>query len=70
MKELNDALGSNEKLQTKCKRLERKREQLKSEIESIKEDRSRIIVKNIIFDTNISTPCFSDDYNLTMENTE
>jgi hypothetical protein len=42
MKELNDALGSNEKLQTKCKRLEWKREQLKSEIESIKEDRSRI----------------------------
>ncbi len=42
MKELNDALGSNEKLQTKCKRLEWKREQLKSEIESVKEDRSRI----------------------------
>ena len=42
MKELNDAMGSNEKLQTKCKRLEWKREQLKSEIESIKENRSRI----------------------------
>ena len=42
MKELNDALESNEKLQTKCNRLERKREQLKSEIGSIKEDRSRI----------------------------
>ena len=42
MEELNDALGSNEKLQTKCNRLEWKREQLKSEIESVKEDRSRI----------------------------
>jgi hypothetical protein len=42
MEELNYALGSNEKLQTKCKRLEWKREQLKSEIESVKEDRSRI----------------------------
>ncbi|MHC1570001.1 MAG: hypothetical protein ACXQTA_03115, partial [Candidatus Syntropharchaeales archaeon] len=42
MKELDDALRSNEKLQTKCNRLEWKREQLKSEIESIKEDRSRI----------------------------
>lgn len=42
MKELNDALNSNEKLQTKCIRLERKREQLKLEIESIKEDKSRI----------------------------
>jgi hypothetical protein len=29
-----------------------------------------IIVKNIIFDTNISTPCFSDNYNLTTEYTE
>ena len=42
MKELDDARRSNEKLQTKCNRLEWKREQLKSEIESIKEDRSRI----------------------------
>jgi hypothetical protein len=42
MKELNDALGSNEKLQTKCKRSEWKIEQLKSDIESDKEDRSRI----------------------------
>jgi len=42
MKELNDALKLNEKLQTKCKRLEWKREQLKSEIESVKEDRSGI----------------------------
>ncbi len=42
MKELNEALRSNEKLQTKCNRLEWKREQFKSEIESIKEDRSRI----------------------------
>ena len=42
MKELNEAMSSNEKLQTKCNRLEWKREQFKSEIESIKEDRSRI----------------------------
>ncbi|MGP8320166.1 MAG: DUF2325 domain-containing protein [Methanosarcinaceae archaeon] len=42
IKELNDALGLNEKLQTKCKRLEWKRDQLKSEIESIKEDMSRV----------------------------
>ena len=42
MKELNEALRSNEKLQTKCNRLEWKREQFKSEIESIKDDRSRI----------------------------
>jgi len=42
LKELNDALISNEKLQTKCNRLEWKREQFKSEIESVKEARSRI----------------------------
>lgn len=42
MKELNDALRSNEKLQIKCKRSEWKIEQLKSDIESDKEDRSRI----------------------------
>ena len=42
MKELNDALRSNEKLQTKCNRSEWKIEQLKSDIESDKEDRSRI----------------------------
>ena len=42
MKELNEALRSNEKLQTKCNRLEWKREQFKSEIESIKEGRSKI----------------------------
>ncbi|MCD4765991.1 MAG: DUF2325 domain-containing protein [Methanosarcinales archaeon] len=42
MKELNDALRSNEKLQTKCNRLEWKKEQLKSDMESVKEDRSKI----------------------------
>lgn len=42
LKELNDHLKANEKLQTKCNRLERKREQMKSEIESVKDDRSRI----------------------------
>lgn len=42
VKELNDALRSNEKLQTKSKRLEWKVEQLKSDIESVKEDRSGI----------------------------
>ena len=42
LNELNDAVASNEKLQRKCNRLERKREQLKSEIESLKEDRSKI----------------------------
>jgi len=42
MKELNEALRSNEKLQTKCNRSEWKIEQLKSDIESDKEDRSRI----------------------------
>jgi len=40
--ELKDASKANEKLQTKCNRLERKREQLKSEIESVREDRLRI----------------------------
>ncbi len=39
---VKDASKTNEKLQTKCNRLERKREQLKSEIESAKEDRLRI----------------------------
>ena len=42
LKNLGNALESSEKLQTKCERLERKREQLKSEIESIREDKSRI----------------------------
>ena len=42
LKELNDHSKANEKLQTKCNRLERKRGQMKSEIESLKEDRSRI----------------------------
>ncbi len=42
MKELNDTLRSNEKLQTKCNRLEWKREQLKSDMESVKEDRLKI----------------------------
>ena len=42
LKNLSNALESSEKLQTKCGRLERKREQLKSEIESIREDKSRI----------------------------
>ena len=42
VKELNDALRSNEKLQTKCNRLEWKREQLKSDMESVKEDRLKI----------------------------
>jgi len=42
VKELNDALRSNEKLQTKSKRLEWKVEQLKFDIESVKEDRSGI----------------------------
>ncbi|MEA1869360.1 MAG: DUF2325 domain-containing protein [Euryarchaeota archaeon] len=40
--ELTGASKTNEKLQTKCNRLERKREQLKSEIESVREDRLRI----------------------------
>ena len=40
--ELTGASKANEKLQTKCNRLERKREQLKSEIESVREDRLRI----------------------------
>jgi hypothetical protein len=31
---------------------------------------SIIRARNIIFDTNISTPCLSDNYNLTTENTE
>ena len=39
---LKDASKTNEKLQTKCNRLERKREQLKSEIESVRVDRLRI----------------------------
>ncbi len=42
LKNLGNALESSEKLQTKCDRLERKREQLKSEIESLREDKSRI----------------------------
>jgi len=42
LKNLGTALESSEKLQTKCDRLERKREQLKSDIESIREDKSRI----------------------------
>ncbi|MEA1907851.1 MAG: DUF2325 domain-containing protein [Euryarchaeota archaeon] len=42
LKNLGIALESSEKLQTKCDRLERKREQLKSDIESIREDKSRI----------------------------
>ncbi len=42
LKNLGNALESSEKLQTKCDRLERKRGQLKSEIESIQEDKSRI----------------------------
>jgi len=42
LKEMNEHLRANEKLQTKCNRLERKREQMKSEIESVKDDRSRI----------------------------
>ncbi len=42
LKELNDHLKANEKLRTQCNRLERKREQMKSEIESVKGDRSRI----------------------------
>ena len=40
--ELKNASKANEKLQTKCNRLERKREQLKAEIESVREDRLRI----------------------------
>ncbi|MEA3282593.1 MAG: DUF2325 domain-containing protein [Euryarchaeota archaeon] len=40
--ELTGASKANEKLRTKCNRLERKREQLKSEIESVREDRLRI----------------------------
>ena len=40
--ELTGASKANEKLKTKCNRLERKREQLKSEIESVREDRLRI----------------------------
>ena len=39
---LKDASKTNEKLRTKCNRLERKREQLKSEIESVRVDRLRI----------------------------
>lgn len=42
LKNLGNALESSEKHQTKCNRLERKREQLKSDIESIREDKSRI----------------------------
>jgi len=42
LKELKDHSKANEKLQTKCNRLERKREQMKSEIESVKADRLRI----------------------------
>jgi len=42
LKNLGNALESSEKLRTKCDRLERKREQLKSEIESLREDKSRI----------------------------
>lgn len=42
LKNLGNALESSEKLQTKCDRLERKREQLKADIESIREDKSRI----------------------------
>ncbi|HIE32239.1 MAG TPA: DUF2325 domain-containing protein [Methanosarcinales archaeon] len=42
LKNLINALKSNEKLQIKCERLERKREQLKSDIESIIDDKSRI----------------------------
>ncbi len=40
--ELTGASKANEKLRTKCNRIERKREQLKSEIESVREDRLRI----------------------------
>lgn len=42
MKELNDALGLNESLKLKCNRLELKKDELKSEIESITNDKSRI----------------------------
>ena len=41
--ELNEVVRSNDKLQTKCNRLEIKKDHLTSEIGSIKEDRSRII---------------------------
>ncbi|MEA1893809.1 MAG: DUF2325 domain-containing protein [Euryarchaeota archaeon] len=40
--ELTGASKANEKLQTKCNRLQRKREQLKAEIESVRKDRLRI----------------------------
>jgi len=42
LKEMKTRSESNERLETKCQRLERKREQLKLDIESIKEDKSRI----------------------------
>ena len=43
IKELNEIARSNDKLQTKCNRLEIKKDHLTSEIGSIKEDRSKII---------------------------
>lgn len=45
MKELNDALRSNEKLQTKCNRLERKREQLKSRLDPSKRIDQELILQ-------------------------
>lgn len=43
IRELNEVVRSNDKLQTKCNRLEIKKDHLISEIGSIKEDRSKII---------------------------
>ncbi|RZN36963.1 MAG: DUF2325 domain-containing protein [Methanosarcinales archaeon] len=42
LKNLSIALETSEKLQTKCDRLERKKKQLKADIETIQEDKSRI----------------------------